>query len=286
MCVINVIDDSIYPSKKIIKAMSDENPHGNSITYFDETKSKIVYHKAISLDELNKHLDYCKKNKFKVILHFRIASVGSSENKQLNHPFEIINANQNQLSNETNNSILIHNGTMSMKELNDIALKIMLNDKKAKYPQGELSDTKLMSWILSHVDYSILNMFTNGNKFAIMNGYNGNITTFGNYYKVKDNKNMMLCSNDYFDKTTNLNDFWAYDEYGLSDKTTQKINGLDNEYGIWLDKKEKKEVKRILKKYKDIIDKDDIQQYLDLGYDVWSIEDMIKDELRYMEQIE
>ena len=280
MCVINVIDNNVYPSKEIIKAMSDENPHGNSITFFDEMKGKIIYHKAISLKELNRHLDYCKKNNFKTILHFRIASVGSSENKQLNHPFEIINANQTQLHNETNNSILIHNGTMSMQELNDIALKIMLKDKKAKYPQGELSDTKLMSWILSHVDYSILNMFTNGNKFAIMNGYNGNITTYGNYTKVKDNDNMMLCSNNYFE---NNNFDGLFDKYGLTEKTTQKIKGIDNEYSIWLDNKEKKEIKRILKKFKGIIDKDDIEQYLDLGYDVWSIEDIINDELRYME---
>lgn len=263
MCVINVIDNNVYPSKEIIEKMSNENPHGNSIIYFDKLISKIVYHKAISLKKLNNILDYCKKNQFKVILHFRIASVGSAKNKSLNHPFEIINGNQFQLFNKTNNDVLIHNGTLNMKELNEIALKIMLNDKKAKYPLGELSDTKLLSWILSHIDYSILNMMLVGNKFAIMDGNNGNITTFGNFTKVKDNSNMILCSNDYFDNNIDL----------FSNTP---------EYDIYYDKYEQKELSRLREKYKDVLTIDDFNDYLDLGYNIYDLEDIIENELGYL----
>jgi hypothetical protein len=280
MCVINIISNLSkgktglnYPSKSTIESMALENPHGNSITYFDEIKQKIVYHKAITLKQLHKHLAYCKKNNYKTILHHRIASVGSHEGiigKSLNHPFKIINGNQNDLSDITNNDILIHNGTLDLKELQEIAIKILLNDKKAQYPKGELSDTKLLSWILSHVNYSILNMMTSGNKFVIMNGINGNISTYGNFQEIKDkdNSNTLICSNDYFNKEyVTYNDNYA--EYGLNST-------------FYMDSEEKKESNRLIKKYKEYgIDLANINEYLDMGYDIFDIEDIIKSEIKY-----
>ena len=283
MCVINIISNLgkskdgksalNYPSKATIESMALENPHGNSITYFDEIKQKIVYHKAITLKQLHKHLEYCKKNNYKTILHHRIASHGTHEGiigKTLNHPFKIINGNQNDLSDITNDSVIIHNGTLDMEKLNEIALKIMLEDKKAQYPKGELSDTKLLSWILSHVNHSILNMFTNGNKFVIMNGINGNISTYGNFQEIKDkdNSNTLICSNDYFNKEyVTYND--NYTEYGLNST-------------FYMDSEEKKESNRLIKKYKEYgIDLANINEYLDMGYDIFDIEDVIKCEIKY-----
>ncbi len=280
MCVINIISNLSkgktglnYPSKSTIESMAEENPHGNSITYFDEIKQKIVYHKAITLKQLHKHLEYCKKNNYKTILHHRIASHGTHEGqigKTLNHPFKIINGNQNDLSDITNDSVIIHNGTLDMEKLNEIALKIMLEDKKAQYPKGELSDTKLLSWILSHVNHSILNMFTNGNKFVIMNGINGNISTYGNFQEIKDkdNSNTLICSNDYFNKEyVTYNDNYA--EYGLNST-------------FYMDSEEKKESNRLIKKYKEYgIDLANINEYLDMGYDIFDIEDIIKSEIKF-----
>jgi len=293
MCVINIISNLgkskdgksalNYPSKSTIRNMASENPHGNSITYFDEILQKIVYHKAIELKELYKHLDYCKKNNYKTILHHRIASKGTHEGqigKTLNHPFEIINGNQNKLNNVTNNDVLIHNGTLDFNDLQEIAIKILLNDKKAQYPKDELSDTKLLAWILSHVNYSILNMFTDGNKFVIMNGINGNISTFGKFEEVedKDNKNMLICSNDYFN--ISLSDSWNYDEYGL----TRHYDNNNNMF--YLDSEEKKEATRLIKEYKDYgVNMAQIHEYLDLGYDVFSIEDIIKSEINYSNEL-
>ena len=152
-----------------------------------------------------------------------------------------------------------------MEELKDISKKIMINNPNAIFPKGELSDTYLLSFILSHVDYSILELFTDGNKFAIMNGKTGKITKYGNYYEIKDKNNVLNCSNDYFTK--------SYDYFNNSLL-------LNDNSETYLDSEEKKEMNRLLKKYPEL-DKDDIMQYIDIGYDMYSIDSTYTNELNY-----
>ncbi len=264
MCVISIIENKDQiPSDSMIDKMYKENPHYSGISYFDENKKQIYYKKGIEANEIKQIMKRAKQFK-NIIQHYRIASHGSATNKLLNHCFVISNGYKNRLEGYTNHDVLYHNGTLDMKDLNDIALKIMVNNPDAIFPKGELSDTYLLSFILSHVDYSILNLFIKQNKFAIMNGKTGKITTYGDWHDVKDNKNILKCSNDYFNNT------YQFGDDLLADDTW------------YMDKEEKKEVKRLLKKYrKQGVNDYNIQEYLDLGYSIYDVDDVIKSEINY-----
>ena len=270
MCVISVIDslDSI-PSHDSIDKMSHENPHGNSIAYFDQVTKSIIYHKAVKLKKLKKIQKECiKRGNLKIIHHYRIASVGSSDNKFLNHGFKIENGSINDLQGSTNSDYLFHNGTMDLKELLQISKSIMINNPHAIFPKGELSDTLVMSFILNFVDYSFLNHYTDSNRFAIMNGKTGEITTYGEFASVYDdiNENKLVTSNDYFTNTYNVN-------YGI----------YSHAVGNTLFDKSKKRVSKDYQKEYDKIYNNN-KQYLDSPKDVQSFHESYNcpiDELEY-----
>jgi len=270
LCVINVISNkSSIPSDKMVDKMAIDNPHKCSIMYFDEKLEKIYYKKGIESKELKEIMIKAKQNT-NILQHYRIASHGSADNPFLNHGFMIKNGVKNDLEGMTNNDIIVHNGTLDLNELEDIAIKIMINNPKAIYPQGEISDTYLLSFILSHVNYSILHKWTDHNKFAIMNGKTGKITKYGKWNEIKDNKNTLVCSNDYFVKT----------EFDFADTY---VNNQES-YLDFLNKKEKKEIKRLLKKY-DEITMHTIEEFLDMGFSVYDIEDQIESELKYIDNM-
>ena len=243
MCVISIIENlNQIPSKQTTELMNLANPHGMGFCYYNK-KSKCIYmKKGITLDEINDLTNKAKKEgNLSMIQHYRIASSGNSESKLNTHGFLIENMSNNELECYTNKDVFYHNGTLSMDQLNEIAIKIMLLNKYAVYPTNkdntEISDSRLCSWILNYVDYSILNLFTDNNKFCIMNGKTGKITKYGIWDKVKDenNNNDLVTSNNYFKQSYFLNSCFDHTDY------TQYYN-----------KEEKKEIKRILKKYKNI----------------------------------
>lgn len=266
MCVISVIDsmDKI-PSNKSIDKMAKENPHGNSIAYFDKVTKSIIYHKAIKLKELKKIQKKCiKENNLKIIQHYRIASVGSSDNKYLNHGFKIENGSINDLQGSTNADYLVHNGTMDLNELLQIAKAIQINNPHAIFPKGELSDTLVMSFILNFVDYSFLNHYTDSNRFAIMNGKTGEITTYGNFVNVCDidNNNQLVTSNDYFTNTYQYQDFFGLKEYSMWDKPKKRIT-----------KEAKTEIKRLYDIYQNYFDSEKEIEELIKEYNITDIHD-------------
>ena len=130
---------------------------------------------------------------------------------------------------------------------------------------SDISDTFLLSWILSYVDYSVLNMFTDSNRFCIMNGKNGKISRYGKWDNIKDDNQNIVTSNDYF----------------KHDYFNQSYSNLIDDYQLeYMTKDEEKELKRISKKYD--MDKDEIiHDYLDFGYSIFDIESAIDNELKY-----
>ena len=168
MCVISIIENkNQIPSSNMIEKMAKENPHYSGIAYFNENSKQIYYKKGIEAKEIKKIMKKAKHNK-NIIQHYRIASHGSATNKLLNHCFVIENGYKNRLEGSTNSDVLFHNGTLDMAELKDMAKKIMVNNPNAIFPKGELSDTYLLSFILSHVDYSI--SFVGGFKNTLFGG--------------------------------------------------------------------------------------------------------------------
>ena len=269
MCVISIIEnENQIPTMKTSKLMFEANPHGSGIMVFDESKRQIYVKKGLGLKEINKITQKQKqKGNLKMIQHYRIASVGSHDNKLLNHGFIIGNNVKNELEFTTNNDVFSHNGTIDMDTLNEIASKIMIENPYAIYPSGELSDSLLLSWILNFVSYSILNMFIEGNKFTIMNGKTGKITKYGKWNNIKDDKQNLVTSNNYFKQEL----FNAQYDY---------VDSYANDY---LTKDEDKELNRIYNKYSEFFDNpnDIIDQYLSYGMSVFDIEDMIKQEKEY-----
>ena len=270
MCVISIIEnENMIPTKKTMKDMEKTNPHGNGFGVWDNNKQAIYIKKGIELKELmrltKEHKD---KGNLQQIQHYRIKSHGTI-NDFNTQGFQIKNGSSNDLEYYTNNDILWHNGTLSMDILNDMAIQIMTNHKDAIYPtnkdNSDISDTFLLSWILSYIDYSILNMFTDSNRFCIMNGKNGKITKYGKWDNIKDDKQNIVTSNDYF----------------KHDYFNQSYSNLIDDFNIeYMTKDEEKELKRISKKYD--MDKDDIiHDYLDYGYSIFDIESAIKNEIKY-----
>ena len=274
MCVISVIENlQQIPSKQTTELMEKSNPHGNGFCYYNK-KSKCIYmKKGITLDELNELTIKAKKEgNLSMIQHYRIASIGNSETKLNTHGFLIENMSNNDLECYTNKSVFFHNGSLDMDKLNEIAIKIMTLNKYAVYPSNkddtEISDSRLMAWILNYVDHSILNLFTDNNKFVIMNGRSGKIKKYGSWDLVKDdtNNNTLVTSNNYFKQT-----YFQYSCFPSYDDDIQYITP-----------EEKTEIKRILKKYKNVgLTKNQIyDEYLEYGTSVFDIEEQIESELK------
>lgn len=268
MCVISIIEsENMIPTKKTMKDMEKTNPHGNGFGVFDNNKQAIYIKKGIELDELIKLTkEHKDKGNLSMIQHYRITSHGTT-NAFNCHGFEIKNGSSNELEYYTNHNVLYHNGTLDMDILNNMAIQIMINHKDAIYPtnkdNSQISDTRLLSWILAYMDYSILNMFTDSNRFCIINGKNGKITKYGKWDNIKDDKQNIVTSNDYF-KHDFFNQCSTIDDYQLE----------------YMTKDEEKELKRICKKYG--MEKDEIiHDYLDYGYSIFDIESAIDNELKY-----
>ena len=264
MCVISIIEGiKNIPSLDTCKLMEKNNPHYSGIAVFDEKLKMIYVKKGIDAQEINAITAKSKElGNLSIVQHYRIASSGSSTNKSLNHPFEISNNSKNELEYYTNFDVIFHNGTLKLNELENLAKQIMINNPNAIYPSNEISDTRLLSWILSYVDYSFLNLFST-DKFAIMNGKTGKITKYGQYDIVLDGNNELITSNNYFKQIFYQDTKYTYD--------------LSSEY---ITKEENKELKKLCKKYN--MDKDYfIDNYLDYGYSVFDLEEIIESDLKY-----
>jgi hypothetical protein len=261
----------MIPTKKTMQDMEKTNPHGNGFGVWDNNKQAIYIKKGIELKELmSLTKEHKKKGNLQQIQHYRITSHGTT-NAFNCHGFQIKNGSSNDLEYYTNNDILWHNGTLSMDILNNMAIQIMSNHKDAIYPtnkdNSDISDTFLLSWILSYVDYSILNMFIDSNRFCIMNGKTGKITRYGKWDNIKDDNQNIVTSNDYF----------------KHDYFNQSYSNLIDDFNIeYMTKDEEKELKRISKKY-DMDKEDIITDYLDYGYSIFDIEDAISNEGLYKE---
>ena len=270
MCVISIIEnENMIPTKKTMQDMEKANNDGIGFGVFDNNKQAIYIKKGIELKELMRLTkEHKEKGNLQQIQHYRIKSHGSI-NDYNTQGFEIKNGSSNDLEYYTNNSILYHNGTISMDILNNMAIQIMTNHKDAIYPtnkdNSDISDTFLLSWILSYVDYSILNMFTGSNRFCIMDGMNGKISRFGTWDNIKDDNQNIVTSNDYF-KHNYFN---------------QSYSNLMDDYQLeYMTKDEEKELDRVSKKY-DMDRNDIIHDYLDYGYSIFDIEYIIDNEEIY-----
>lgn len=208
MCVIICIEDGKYPDYKTLKDAESLNSHGGSISWVDN--GKISYHKGITAKKINEYINKkLKPSQVKTaVIHFRIASVGAV-NQKLCHPFPISNTVSTKLKvMDSDHDLLFHNGTISNWE--GMLIKA-IQGRIAILPKGELSDSRVMAYLINEVGHEFLAKLV-GNSFTILT--KKGIIKYGGWVDVGDNK----CSNDYFVKSR----YYQNDDY--FDKTDKEID--------------------------------------------------------------
>jgi len=243
MCVIINIENGDFPQLATLKSAELLNSHGGSIAWVEN--NKINYQKGINAKTINKIIeDRLKPNNVKIaIIHFRIASVGNV-NKKLCHPFQISNkVNLDLIVEDSKYDLLFHNGTITNWQ--NILIKFMQGNK-LRIPKGELSDSRIMAFLINHNGHEFLKKLAENNKFSILTK-NG-IIKYGKWVKV-DN---VECSNNYFINNFNYydNNWWQKSKYNKNAIIkSDKLDQLEEKYDLIADKVNQKSDYSLSKNY-------------------------------------
>jgi len=147
MCVIAVYDKN-YPKLEDLESMELMNSHGGSLAWREN--GMIRYVKNIKAKEIMDIIEV-QKIQLPLIIHFRIASVGSVS-PELCHPFPISSEVELNLSN-TSQAVLFHNGTWA--EWSDYLIRVCIA-KNIHAPNDKISDSRVMAWLAFHYGYNFL----------------------------------------------------------------------------------------------------------------------------------
>ena len=193
MCVILACDKKTgKPTKQMLIEAENMNDDGGSIAWIEG--KRVRWEKGLKAKQIWKIV---KKKDLPMVIHFRIATHGGV-NKALCHPFPITDKVELFTSGKAD-EVLFHNGIWS--EYSKYALTAVVQHK-IKFPSGKMSDSRAMTWLVSHFGKSILNLMGDGNKMCVLN--KDGIEYYGKGWAKVDG---IKCSNDLFDNTyTNYND--------------------------------------------------------------------------------
>jgi hypothetical protein len=148
MCVILVCPENVRPSKSVLYACHDANPHGAGVAWREG--GKVKWEKNLGPGKvllLLKELPPCE-----VVIHFRWASVGGVE-PRLCHPFPVSKRANLSLSG-TADTVLFHNGTWGGYV---DALLWLEEVRKAPLPKSPMSDTRAAALVTSTAGSDVLN---------------------------------------------------------------------------------------------------------------------------------
>jgi len=219
MCVIFACEDN-FPSKKNLKDAEMMNTDGAGVAWLDNDK-RIHFKKGIDGLSVWKMIK-SKELKLPCIIHFRIASSGSVT-KGLTHPFIISKTSPIILSGilpKGHNGVLFHNGTINDYE-EMLKKNIMLS--QSKMLKGQISDSRVMSFICALYGHEFINVLSEGwNKYAILDSKG--IHKYGEWGKVNKTKGLTHSNNYYED------DFYG-NMYSNQQEDFKVIDGL-TPYGI------------------------------------------------------
>jgi len=222
MCVISLVEDGVYPSKKTLKQMESLNSHGGSIAWLNKNGTKS-YKKGIKAKEIHSIINkkLIPQGVETAIIHFRIASIGGIK-KKLCHPFEISSKVEMNLEvDNTTKDLLFHNGTWS--EYAEELVKFLKKQKTpVNIPRGEYSDSRIMAYLSHKLGHKGMAKLVSGwNKVAVLTS-KGIIKYGSNWCEVKNNQ----CSNDYFVPTkTSWGTSYSYND-GFGDYNDSYTTGL------------------------------------------------------------
>ena len=193
MCVIAVYSDN-YPKLVDLESMEAFNSDGAGIAWIDRKTNKVEWVKGLKLSAKKIHKMITKKKiQLPFVIHFRISSVGKTNN-ELCHPFTLEKNDSNDLSGKTNEGVLFHNGTNTQW---DSDLWQFCLTRNVEIPKGDMSDTRAMAYITAHLGSGYIENFCpQQDKYVIITPKG--IRTFGHFYH-DSNKNFV--SNTMHDNT-------------------------------------------------------------------------------------
>jgi hypothetical protein len=183
MCILGIVNEKI--DKETFDRCFEKNKDG--FGYAWRSKESVNFVKGLmDKKEAWEHYSSNKNVVSNHIVHFRL---GSPVVKHLTHPFIISKESPPVLEYSGKAPVLFHNG--SITSWRDWVIPTLL--KIGKVPDEELSDTRLLSIVISILGTDIFKFISTG-RFAIM--YTDKIQTFGDFEKDKEN----LWSNDGYKK--------------------------------------------------------------------------------------
>jgi len=218
MCVILACEDK-FPTSELLKSCEVTNPHGAGIAWNDSNGNQH-YRKGIDSDEIISMIE-SGLVKLPCIVHFRIASVGTSdglEGKKLCHPFPINDKVELDLQGHIasdKDGLLFHNGTVSNYE--DIVKETVLSSGK-RMLKGVISDSRIMAFSAAQYGHEFIPYLDSDtwNKYAILD--KDGIHKYGNWHEDEG----VQASNQYYKMNSNngyiyglSNDFDEWDESGI-----------------------------------------------------------------------
>lgn len=139
MCIAVGVKSGPPPDLATLKLMEKANPHGGGIAWV--FNGSVRWRKGIDAEEMAKII---KDNKIAgpCIVHFRIATVGSADDKELCHPFPMSKRASTCLHGNADR-VLAHNGHWGTwgKEL------VRAVKKSGVHLGGKWSDTRTLAWL-------------------------------------------------------------------------------------------------------------------------------------------
>ena len=210
MCVIMAFEDK-YPTKDILEAAETTNRHGGGIAWIDNGKVKWEKGQHVKSQYIQ---DLIAKEKIQlpIIVHFRIATHGGV-NDALCHPFAISSKNTEdlQIKGSDPEGVMFHNGIWS--KYNDVAMKVLVDSKDTRLPDGDISDSRIMAWCIRFFGVNYLSLIDE--KVLVLSPKG--IQRFGKGWGTVDK---ITCSNTHFEKPkgyTTMSMYGHHDRYGYSE---------------------------------------------------------------------
>ena len=230
MCVIMQFTDN-YPTKEILSTAEASNSHGGGMAWIDDAKGVVRWEKGMHV-KAQFIMDKIEQENIQlpIVIHFRIATHGAVDSP-LCHPFALTEGNDDlSESGCDSEGVLFHNGVWS--DYSDYAMKVAMN-KSVKIPDGDLSDSRIMAWLVRHLGQNYLGFIDE--KVLVLRPEG--ILRFGEWSKVmmdvdkkvdKKKEVEIECSNDYFSS--------KYSYGGSTVSVFNEDDALADEYGYYGDK--------------------------------------------------
>jgi len=183
MCVIAICEEGLKLDNATFKACFEANSHGAGFAWMEGGELHWSKGHMTSREAWKK---YKALYDFPHIAHFRLSSSGGIC-KELTHPFMITEESPIEMEGHGQNKLLFHNGTVSnWREM----LMIMAFNAR-KYPDGKISDTRVMAMAVSILGDKVLDT----SKYVIASPTE--FITYGNWEK----KDGIYFSNLFFNRS-------------------------------------------------------------------------------------